>query len=128
MEAIGMAMIASLAYVMTQHGDGLVTAIPVLEALALGAHRILPSLQQAYSAYSSLKGSKSSFEDVLNLLDQPLPTHANQALPTPALFKKEIQLNNLSFRYAADSTDKTPWVLKNINLKFIVDPINETMC
>jgi len=117
MEAIGMAMIASLAYIMTQQEGGLVTAIPVLGALALGAQRLLPSLQQAYSAYSSLKGSKSSFEDVLSLLDQPLPIYANQALPAPALFKKEIQLNNLNFRYTADITKNTPWVLKNINLK-----------
>jgi ATP-binding cassette, subfamily B, bacterial PglK len=117
MEAIGMAMIASLAYIMTQQEGGLVTAIPVLGAIALGAQRLLPSLQQAYSAYSSLKGSKSSFEDVLSLLDQPLPIYANQALPAPALFKKEIQLNNLNFRYTADITKNTPWVLKNISLK-----------
>ncbi|MDC0224629.1 ABC transporter ATP-binding protein/permease [Deltaproteobacteria bacterium] len=117
MEAIGMAMIAILAYITTQQESGLVSAIPVLGALALGAQRLLPSLQQAYSAYSTLKGSKSSFEDVLSLLDQPLPIYVNQALPAPALFKKEIQLNNLNFRYTADITKNTPWVLKNINLK-----------
>jgi ATP-binding cassette, subfamily B, bacterial PglK len=116
-EAIGIALIASLAYFMAMQNGGLTTAIPVLGALALGAQRLLPALQQAYSAYSSLKGSKASFEDVLNLLNQPLPIHANQSLPTTALFKKEIQLTNLSFRYAADSVENTPWVLKNINLK-----------
>jgi ATP-binding cassette, subfamily B, bacterial PglK len=116
MEAIGMAMIASLAYLMAQQGGDLVTAIPVLGALALGAQRLLPSLQQAYSAYSSLKGSKSSFEDVLSFLDQPLPTYPSQELVTTELFKKDIQLFNLSFRYAAESAENTPWVLKNINL------------
>jgi ATP-binding cassette, subfamily B, bacterial PglK len=117
MEAIGMALIASLAYFMATQNSGLTNAIPVLGALALGTQRLLPALQQAYGAYSSLKGSKASFEDVLNLLNQPLPTHANQSLTNTTLFKKEIQLTNLSFRYAADSVDNTPWVLKNINLK-----------
>jgi len=113
MEAIGMALIAGLAYVMTQQEGGMITAIPVLGALALGAQRLLPALQQAYGAYSTIKGAKSSFEDVLNLLDQPLPSYADQPLPTPIPFEKKIQLTNLSFRYAKDA----PWVLKNIDLK-----------
>ncbi|MBL7004265.1 MAG: ABC transporter ATP-binding protein [Gammaproteobacteria bacterium] len=112
MEAIGMTLIAGLAYLMTQQEDGMVTAIPVLGALALGAQRLLPALQQAYGAYSAIKGSKSSFEDVLNLLDQPLPEYADQPLPEPIPFAQEIKLNNLNFRYTKD----TPWVLKNINL------------
>ena len=67
MEAIGMVLIAILAYFMTQQQNGIAAAIPVLGALALGAQRLLPVLQQAYSSYSLIKGSKSSFEDVLNL-------------------------------------------------------------
>jgi len=112
MEAIGMTLIAGLAYLMTQQEGGMVTAIPVLGALALGAQRLLPALQQAYASYSTIKGSKSSFEDVLNLLDQPLPEYADQSLSDPISFAKEIKLNNLNFRYSEDA----PWVLKNINL------------
>jgi len=116
-EAIGMSMIASLAYLMTQQQNGMTTAIPVLGALALGAQRLLPVLQQTYSAYSTIKGVKSSFQDVLELLEQPLPDYVNQPLPEPILFKAEIALNNLNFRYAADTTEGVPWVLKDINLK-----------
>jgi len=112
MEAIGMVLIAGFAYLMTQQESGMVTAIPMLGVLALSAQRLLPVLQQAYSAYSTIKGSKSSFEDVLNLLDQPLPEYADQPLPEPIPFAKEIKLNNLNFRYSEDS----PWVLKNVNL------------
>jgi len=112
MEAIGMIIIAGLAYLMTKQEGGMVTAIPVLGAFALGAQRLFPALQQAYSAYSQIKGSKSSFEDVLNLLDQPIPEYADQPLPEPIPFEKEITLNNLNFRYSEDS----PWVLKNVNL------------
>jgi ATP-binding cassette, subfamily B, bacterial PglK len=111
LEAIGMTLIAGLAYAMTQQEGGMVTVIPILGALALGAQRLLPALQQAYHAYTTIKGSSSSFIDVLNLLDQPLPEYADQPMPKPIPFEKEIKLTNLSFRYTEDS----PWVLKNIN-------------
>ena len=105
-------LLTNTAYMMTQQESGMATAIPVLGALALGAQRLLPVLQQAYASYSTIKGSKSSFEDILNLLDQSLPEYADQPLPEPIPFAKEIKLNNLNFRYSEDA----PWVLKNVNL------------
>jgi len=114
MEAVGMTLIAGLAYVMTQQEGGMVTAIPLLGVLALGAQKMLPTLQQAYGSYSVIKGASASFEDVLNLLNQPLPEYTNKILPKPISFKKEIKLTNLNFRY----TKESPWVLKNINLSF----------
>jgi ATP-binding cassette, subfamily B, bacterial PglK len=120
MEALGMTVIAVVAYSMSLREDGLITVIPILGALALGAQRLLPALQQAYGAYSTLKSSHSSFKDVLKLLNQPLPQYAlqteKQNLPAPILFEKEIVLNNLNFRYAVDGITSTPWVLKNIKL------------
>ncbi len=112
MEAIGMSLIAGLAYFMMQQQDGMLTAIPILGALALGAQRLLPTLQQAYSAYSSIRGAMSSFEDVLRLLSQPLPEYANKPSLVPFKFAKKIELNNISFRYKEESS----WVLKDINL------------
>ena len=117
MEAIGMTLIAGLAYVTTQQNSAL-TAVPVLGALALGAQRLLPVLQQAYASYSIFKGVSSSFYDVLNLLEQPLPRYAEStsmtSLPiSQILFKESIHINNLSFRYSEGSV----WILKNINLK-----------
>ena len=110
MEAIGMTLIAGLAYVTTQQTSAL-TAVPVLGALALGAQRLLPVMQQAYSSYSIFKGVSSSFHDVLNLLEQPLPS--NTEITSKILFKEGIHINNLSFRYSESSV----WILKNINLK-----------
>jgi len=116
MEAIGMTLIATLAYAMSLRESGLVTAIPVLGALALGAQRLLPALQQAYGAYSSIKGSHSSFNDVTDLLNQPLPNYVDRLeSELPILFKKEISLSNLSFRYNREM----PLILENINLNFL---------
>jgi ATP-binding cassette, subfamily B, bacterial PglK len=113
MEAIGMILIAILAYSLTLQG-GVMVAIPILGALAVGAQKLLPALQQAYGSYSTIKGANSSFIDVLNLLDQPLPNNASQDLINIMPFKQEIVFKGLNFRYTKD----TPWILKNINLSF----------
>jgi ATP-binding cassette, subfamily B, bacterial PglK len=112
MEAIGMILIAILAYSLTLQEDGMVVAIPVLGALAVGAQKLLPALQQAYGSYSLIKGAKSSFIDVLNLLNQPIPHNASQDLITLTPFEREIVFKDLSFKYTKD----TPWILKNVNL------------
>ena len=112
LEAVGMTLIASLAYIMIQKEGGVETAIPILGALALGAQRLLPAIQQAYASFTSIRGVEVSLKDVLSLLNQPLPKYVNQPLPSPILFEHEINLTQLSFRYTKD----TFLVLKNINL------------
>jgi len=112
MESIGMSLIAGLAYMLMQPDGGAGTVIPLLGSLAFGAQKLLPALQQAYSSYSQIKGSKSSLEDVLDLLDQPLPKHIDGTTAKSIQFEKKIKLTNLDFRHTANS----PWVLKNINL------------
>jgi len=111
-EAIGMVLIAGLAYALSQRDNGLIAALPVLGALALGAQRLLPALQQAYGSYSQIKGNRSSLNDVLELLDQPLPKQTDQSLHAPVVFKGQIILKDVSFRYS----EKTPWILHEINL------------
>ena len=114
MEAIGMILIVVLAYTLTLQEGGISTAIPVLGALALGAQKLLPALQQAYGSYSSIKGSKASFIDVLNLLNQTLPYNTSQDSINLMPFKQDIIFKDLSFRYKKDA----PWILKNVNLSF----------
>jgi ATP-binding cassette subfamily B protein len=112
MEALGMLLIAALAYVLAQQADGVAKAIPVLGALALGAQRLLPVLQQAYGAWSAIQGGQASLRDALDLLDQPLPEYADQTSVRPLTFLQQITLKQLSFRYSP----QTPWVLNNLDL------------
>lgn len=111
-EAMGMALIAGLAYSLASRAGGLGSAIPVLGALVLGAQRLLPVLQQGYAAWTMIKGGHVSLNDALNLLDQPLPEYASLPPPVPMPFQRGIELRNLSFRYSADG----PWVLRDLNL------------
>ena len=115
MEAIGMVLIGALAYTLALEDGGLVAAIPTLGALAIGAQKLLPTLQQAFASISAINGSKDSFNDVIFLLDQPLPLIENRGFNKNVVpFKESIIFKNVSFRY----TDDTPWILKNVNLSF----------
>ena len=113
LEALGMLLISGLAYMLALQPNGIAKAIPVLGVLALGAQRLLPILQLAYSSLSTIQGGQASLMDALELLEQPLPDYADQQPAKPLMFRKQIELKNLSFRY----TEKTPLVLNNLNLK-----------
>ena len=112
-EALGMALIAGLAYSMVLNGDGISNAIPVLGALAIGAQRMLPVLQQGYFSWSNIKGAEAVLHDALELLEQPLPVYVNQRQPSPMPFKSLIATHDLSFRYSPEA----PWVLRHLNLR-----------
>jgi ATP-binding cassette subfamily B protein len=112
MEALGMVLIAALAYALSRKDGGIATALPVLGALALGAQRLLPALQQSYSAWASIAGSHASLADTIALLDQPLPAEILQPAPAPLLFQDAIRFDAVRFRYTGDG----PWVLNGLNL------------
>jgi len=113
MEALGMVLIASLAYGMSLQQGGMGAALPVLGALALGAQRLLPALQQAYQYWSNLTGDHASLIDALALLDQPLPEDASLGAPEPLIFQEAICLEAVRFRYG----DESPWVLDGLTLR-----------
>ena len=113
MEGVGMILIAILAYVLTVRG-GIESAFPMLGALAVGAQKLLPALQQAYSSVSLIKGANKSFVDVLDLLDQKILNTSYHNNVKPLSFLSEIKFEDVSFRYSKES----PYILKNINLVF----------
>lgn len=110
-EALGMVLIAALAYSLSGRPTGIAGAIPVLGALALGAQRLLPVLQQTYSSWAAMRSGQQALSDALDLLDQPLPAYADAPLPEPIPFRQGISLNQLAFRYAP----RMPWVLQGLS-------------
>ena len=110
-EAFGMLLIVCFAYMLVSQ-DGVDSAIPVLGALALGAQRMLPVLQQTYSSWATIQGGQSSLQDVVALLDQPLPEQADDSTNEPLAFEKSITLNQVSFGYSCDE----PYLLNCLDL------------
>ena len=80
-------------------------AIPTLGALAIGAQKLLPMAQQAYASISAINGSSASFNDVLDLLEQPLSVKEHANAKNAVTFKDSIGFDNVSFRYS----DNRPW-------------------
>lgn len=111
-EALGMVLIAALALFMAQRVGGSSTTIPVLAALALGAQRLLPLLQQIYAASTSMRGNRAAMSDALDMLDQPIPDYAHGQLTTSLPFRDSLTLKDISFRY----TPNAPWVLREVNV------------
>ena len=111
METVGMVLIAGLAYGLSRQPGGVATALPVLGTLALGAQRLLPTLQQSYSSWAGIVGSQASLTDVLGMLDQPLPPEALQPAPPALPFRDAARFVGVRFRYSSDG----PWVLNGLD-------------
>jgi ABC-type multidrug transport system fused ATPase/permease subunit len=111
-EALGMILIATLAYWLSNNEDGIASVIPVIGALAVGAQRLLPLLQQAYSSWSSITSGQISLQDSLIFLDQPLPDKVNRLADQSLKFKQNITLKQLGFQYSSVSS----YVIKDLNL------------
>jgi ATP-binding cassette, subfamily B, bacterial PglK len=112
MEALGITLIAALAYGLSGQAGGIVAALPKLGALALGTQRLLPSLQRIYNAWSGMISNSASLRDAIDLLDQSLPAESLRANIAPLHFQDSIRFDNVRFRYGSDG----PWVLDNFNL------------
>ena len=112
-EAFGMILIVSLAYVLATRGDNTsMQVIPTLGLFALGSQRLLPILQQLFSSWSGIVGGQSSLRDALLMLNQPLPMHFLEQKINFIDFKDNIKLNAVSFRYNINTSP----VLIDINM------------
>ena len=112
LESLGMISIATVAFILVKGPEGITSAIPILGTLALGAQRLLPMVQMAYSSWVHVQGAKSSLEDALELLEKPLPDHATNSDKLALPFKESICIKQMSFCYSQE----TPDILKRVNL------------
>ena len=111
LEALGIALISLLGGLLVLQRDNQVDVIPVLGALALGAQRLLPALQQFYSSWAILKGCNAAIEAVLGMLNQPLPLQIESVRSLP--LRHSIRFESVCFRYEPDHPD----VLQGLNLE-----------
>ena len=111
-ESLGMIVIASLAYFLANREGGLLAAIPVLGALALGAQRMLPMLQQGFAAWASIRSDRDTLKDVIELLEQPIIGDGSDESIIPLKFERDIRFERMTFSY----TGSAPWALQSIDL------------
>lgn len=111
-EGMGMVLIAGVAVIMTGRPGGLVEAIPVLGALALGAQRLLPMIQMIYGGWASATGSQQLLFDVVDLLERPGSREAGNKRIPALPFNSDIRIDKLGFSYA----DGLPLAIDNVSL------------
>jgi ABC-type bacteriocin/lantibiotic exporter with double-glycine peptidase domain len=111
-EAIAICTFAVIALFLTKDPGGFNNAIPALGAIALGAQRLLPLLQQLFANWSSVRKYRPQLAETLDLLEQPLPVWIrSHGLQRELAFNNSIKIDNLSFCY--EQADKV--VLSNLN-------------
>ena len=99
-ETIGIVAIAAIALAASQREGGFPAAIPVLGAIALGAQRLLPLVQQVYKGWSSASGHLSVIGETVELLSLPIDAGLTGPIEsTPLRFREKIDVMDLGFTY-----------------------------
>lgn len=111
-EGIAMCAVALLAYVLSKQPGGVNATLPVLAALALGAQRLLPVMQQIYNSITNIRGHHAPLVDCVLLLEQPIPAGSLASSVKRMEFHQSIVLKDLRFQYSRESGD----VLSGVNL------------
>jgi ABC-type multidrug transport system fused ATPase/permease subunit len=110
-EAAGIILMVILALILYQQQGGAVAALPILGALALGAQRLLPLMQQVYFGWASVLNQRSMFFETVTLLQRPIPSiRSNVQLPQ---FHSQLELKSVDFAYGRDQS----LTLKDISLR-----------
>jgi ATP-binding cassette, subfamily B, bacterial PglK len=84
-ETLALILFSGVAYWLTLNDTSTESVVPVLAATALGAQRIMPSLQTAYHSWTFLLSGKESLKDVLDLLAHE--KNCEPGLSVPNIFR-----------------------------------------
>lgn len=99
-ETVGIVIIAAIAIALAHRQGGLATALPVLGAIAFGAQRLLPLLQQVYNGWTTASGYFSVLRQTSELLSLPIEDRPAAAVP-PLPLRRAISLENVGFAYSS---------------------------
>lgn len=104
-ETIGLVVLSMIAYLSHSKGqDKFELVVPIIAAVALGFHKLIPLVQQVYSCILIINGSKRSIVDCLQVFNSN-----NNDVQFPdehTSIGKEIsslEVKKISFRYCTDS-------------------------
>lgn len=111
-EPIAMIGIAALTVSMAYDATQLQRVLPLLGALALGANRLLPALQQCFVSLASLRGSQASLAKVLKAMRQPISPEQLITSGHKLTLKNELRFHDVWFSYPSEPTT---WILKEVN-------------
>jgi ABC-type multidrug transport system fused ATPase/permease subunit len=97
-ESAGIIIIAALALLLSGREGGLIAALPILGALALGAQRLLPLVHQLYHGWSIVASNRYVIDDIVRSLSLPVETVATDVVPLK--FERSIEFRDVGYAYA----------------------------
>lgn len=109
-EGASVALIAFFSCWLSTQEGGIQAIIPTLGVLILGAQKMLPMLQLSYVNFTQIQGSQAALEDVLEILEHPIP-RVNQSAVIQ--FERELLIDHVFYKYKDDAD----WAVKNVSLK-----------
>ena len=113
LEVLSITLIAILAYSLQMGDDQTQQVLPVLGALALGAQRLLPALQQIFFSWSTINENQKIIKEVVSELKRPFSLiMEDHEVMIPIRFHDKVELNNIGVKYQ----NSDAYVLKDINL------------
>ena len=93
METVGIVGISAFAFLAVSSSSGFNNIIPLLGALALGAQKLLPLIQQVYAGWANINGNLAVLRDVINLLNA-------KSKPITKMVSEKIDFNSdISLEY-----------------------------
>jgi ABC-type multidrug transport system fused ATPase/permease subunit len=100
LEGAGIAAVAAVTVLLSLERGALLYAIPILGALALGAQRLLPLVQQIYFGWSQFFANHDILADVTALLEMPIDEATEgEQLPAPSYLFRSIEVRTAGVRY-----------------------------
>lgn len=111
-EPIVMIAIAALAVGMAYDSTQLQRVLPLLGALALGANRLLPALQQCFVSLAGIRGNQVSLTKVIQELRRPISPEQLNPVPQKLKLRNELRFDDVWFSYPSDPPTS---VLKGVN-------------
>jgi len=112
---IAMISLTVLIYIISLTEDGLVSNLPTLAALILGAQKLLPHTQNGYNGWSKAQGSNKAISEIINILNQSKKNYfekKNRKI-MPLEVKNHINFESISFKY--DTSED--FIFRNISFK-----------
>lgn len=110
LETIGLILMALLGFILASTNSSQESVLSLMAIFALGAQKLLPSIQQIYGGWSQLNGFKADINNVLCSLKINYPEKQHIA---PTSFKKQFKIINASYKYPGSNR----LALSKINLE-----------
>lgn len=107
-----------IAIIFTLESQNIDSILPLIGAFGLGSLRILPLAQRAYQGYTTIRGARYSFYDLLEYLNLTTNSQAVNLNFKKIKLTKFIKLKNITYSYPGAKYK----VLDKISLKF---PVNK---